>query len=163
MTETYIPIATTTLASTATSVSFTSIPGTYRDLRVVFVGKLNSGASSLYMNLNSNGSNIFSYNSLYYNTAITGDRSSNNSQALINYNSGSQPSFIAIDIFGYADTNIYKTLLSSSNEHFGTSGSIRYSVNLFRNSNAITSLSIGTLFGDLLAVGTTATLYGIGE
>lgn len=162
MAATYEPIATTTLSTSATNITFSSIPSTYTDLRLIWVGKLTAGGAGLRMNLNNNSSNIFSYTQLRGNgTTAASERSVNNSQALINYNLGSEPSFVTVDFFSYANTNIYKTMLTTASEDFNGSGTVIRTVNLFRNTSAISTISIATLFGDNFVAGTTATLYGI--
>jgi hypothetical protein len=162
MPATYEPIATTTLATSATGITFTSIPSTYTDLRVVWVGRLTAGGGGLRMNFNSNSSNIFSYTSLRGDgSTAASERSTNNSQAFINYNLGAQPSFVAVDIFSYANTSVFKTMLATAAEDFNGSGTINNNVLLFRNTSAINRIDLATLFGDLFVAGTTATLYGI--
>ena len=162
MAATYEPIATTTLTTSATGITFTSIPSTYTDLRVVWVGKLTAGGGGLRMNFNSNSSNIFSYTSMRGNgSTVLSEGSVNNSQALINYSLGAQLSFVTVDIFSYANTNIDKTMLATASEDFNGSGTVNRSVNLFRSNSAINRIDIATLFGDLFVAGTTATLYGI--
>jgi len=69
MPSTYTPIATTTLGSAASSVTFSSISGAYTDLVLVGAGTL---ASNLYLNVkfnNDTGSN-------YSRTELYGDGSS---------------------------------------------------------------------------------------
>jgi len=51
MPATYDCIATTTLTSTASSVVFSSIPQTYTDLVVVFVGKNTTANVAMMVNL----------------------------------------------------------------------------------------------------------------
>jgi glycosyltransferase involved in cell wall biosynthesis len=60
MPATYEPIATTTLGSAAASITFSSIPATYTDLRLVIVGNL----SSFHLNFIKNESNIFYFKNL---------------------------------------------------------------------------------------------------
>jgi hypothetical protein len=69
MAPTYEPIATTTLGTAAASITFSSIPATYTDLRLVVVAKAVS-ASTLDVRFNNDsGTN-------YSKTEISGDGSS---------------------------------------------------------------------------------------
>jgi hypothetical protein len=63
-TPTYTPLATVTLASTASSVTFSSIPATYRDLVVVHnnFGTVNNDANS---NFRFNGDSGSNYSRVY--------------------------------------------------------------------------------------------------
>jgi len=78
MPATYDCIATTTLTSTASSVVFSSIPQTYTDLVVVFVGKNTTAnvAMTGEFDLNSDGGN--NYSATHLNLDNTSSRGSNN-------------------------------------------------------------------------------------
>ncbi len=68
MANTYEPIATTTLTSASSSVVFSSIPQTYTDLVVVFVGKNTTAnvAMTGEFDLNGDGGNNYSSTQLNY-------------------------------------------------------------------------------------------------
>jgi hypothetical protein len=162
MPTTYEPIATTTLGSAAASISFTSIPATYTDLRLVFVGTPTS-SSWVGLRINSDsGSN-------YSETRLLGDGSSaQSSRSPDTYIfiapvglSTTLPSLIAVDLFSYAgSTN--KTLLSNFNADANGSGFVGRLVGLWRSTSAINRLDLSTLFpSGNFATGTTVTLYGI--
>ena len=76
MATTYDKIATTTLSSAAASIDFTSIAGTYTDLRLVIVGKYTSAGGNTRIVFNSDTS------SLYSSTRIAGDGTSASSDRL---------------------------------------------------------------------------------
>lgn len=165
MPATYEPIATTTLGSAASTITFSSIPATYTDLRVVFIGVRNAtGSQNLQMRLNGNTSTLYSY------TFLDGNGSSASSAAnstqteidftyLTNFNSTTAPYFATADIFSYAGSTNKTALLTISNDKNGTGNATR-GVGLFRSTSAITSVSLFTTL-NTMPIGTTATLYGI--
>ena len=163
MPATYEPIATTTLSSTASSITFSSIPATYTDLRLVFVGTSNTGTNCLMRFNSDSGSN-------YSRTYIIGDgtsaSSSRNSNVTVvsltiqNGISATIPTMRTADIFSYASST-YKTVLTNETADLNGSGSTVSGVQLWRNTAAITSLSLETTSGATFSAGTTATLYGI--
>ena len=65
MPTTYEPIATTTLGSAAASITFSSIPATYTDLRVVFNGTVTEVGETLYYRFNSDGASNYSITQVY--------------------------------------------------------------------------------------------------
>tara|TARA_R110000822_G_scaffold262351_2_gene386738 strand:- start:1673 stop:2173 length:501 start_codon:yes stop_codon:yes gene_type:complete len=163
MPATYEKIATTTLGSTATSFSFSSIPATYTDLRLVMVSILQTSLCIPGIRFNGLTTNIMSQVDLY-GDGTTAGASSNTSTSRVLFGVAAQttsdPAFFACDIFSYAgSTN--KTLLVDGYVDRNGSGYVSRSVGLWRNTSAITSLTILEVFGNGFAVGTTATLYGI--
>lgn len=163
MPATYEPIATTTLGSAASSITFSSIPATYTDLRIAFVGT-ESTAGFNYANLRFNADTGSNYSFTY----LTGNGTSaasarNTSQTRIRLTeyglSNTIPAMILVDIFSYAGaTN--KTILSSSAEDYNGSGMMEAKVGLWSNTAAINSITLVNLVSNF-AIGTTATLYGI--
>ncbi|NDD85580.1 hypothetical protein EBZ38_15065 [bacterium] len=159
MPATYEPIATTTLGSAASSITFNSIPGTYTDLRLVFTGKSAGGSNTLRLRFNSDsGTN-------YSRTSLTGSGSSATSAQ----NSSTDNAFIGavntlqmmcnVDIFSYAgSTN--KTLLSELSLDQNGSGEVRRTVCLWRSTSVITAIELYLSAANFDA-GATATLYGI--
>ena len=162
MATTYFPIATTTLGSAAATISFTSIPATYTDLRVVFVGKVTAiSGSTFFMRYNSDTGANYSFTSMYGNgssalseapSALTGVRSSVDFSDTI-------PTYFAYDIFSYAGST-FKTTLGEWNTDRNGDGFVQRQVALWRNTAAITRIDI-TTSSSTYATGTTATLYGI--
>ena len=160
--STEVAIATTTLSSTAASITFSSIPATYTDLRIVLTGKGGAGGDLL---MNFNGDTATNYNQ----NRIMGDGTSATSNRFINQGGlrfsywglgSTYPQFYTYDIFSYAGST-YKTTLGTMSENNSTSyGATASYVGLWRSTAAITQ-AVLSLSGDTFAVGTTATLYGI--
>jgi hypothetical protein len=156
--STYTPIATTTLASTATEYTFTSIPSTYTDLVLVVAGQTAStGSSALRVGNGSidTGSN-YSYTYLKGNgTTATSARASSITLGYIGEFYNSQ-TVTTINIMNYANTTTFKTFISRSNN---AGNAVSTWVSLWRSTAAINQVRF--LSGDTMAIGTTLTLYGI--
>jgi hypothetical protein len=156
--STYTPIATTTLASTATEYTFTSIPSTYTDLVLVVAGQTAStGSSALRVGNGSidTGSN-YSYTNLKGNgTTATSARASSITLGYIGEFYNSQTVTI-VNIMNYANTTTFKTFISRSNN---AGNAVSTWVSLWRSTAAINQVRF--LSGDTMQVGTTLTLYGI--
>ena len=160
--STEVSIATTTITSSTASITFTSIVGTYTDLRLVLVNKSVTGNNLAQVQLNSDtGSN-------YSKTIIYGDGSSVTSSMATNQTvmsptgSGSNvdfPQLWTIDFLSYSGST-FKTSLGEMSCDRNGSGIVERQVYLWRNTAAITSISINTIVNNFGA-GTTATLYGI--
>jgi hypothetical protein len=160
---TYEPIATTTLGSNASSVTFSSIPQTYTDLVLVISTVPYSGSEgSIRMRFNSDsGSN-------YSNTYLFGDsggaqsgKNSNSTNIALSYgNALNNPRYTTIinHIMNYSNTTTYKTVLNRNG--FSTDWTAAF-VSLWRNTNAISSIVVDVTYIYDIGAGSTFTLYGI--
>ena len=164
MPATYEPIATTTLGSAASSITFSSIPATYTDLRLVLVGsRETAGSSDVLLRFNGTGGTAYSQTILYGDgsSAASARDTSTSSINMTYFGVGLTTGLrmYTADIFSYAgSTN--KTALVESNEDANGSGRVGRRVGLWRNTAAITQVSV-TVSSDNFAIGTVATLYGI--
>jgi hypothetical protein len=170
MPTTYEPIATTTLSSGATSVSFSSISSAYTDLYIV--GQTGCSITD-YLTFRVGNSSVdtgsnysYTYAEGYSGTASSG-RSSSNSKFYVGgtasiMNNSLDYSFY-INIMNYSNTTTHKTVLNriaNLNSSFpGTTAS----VGLWRSTSAINIITIApdTNDGRTLISGSTFTLYGI--
>ena len=161
MPATYEPIATTTLGSAASTITFSSIPATYTDLRLV-VNVISAGNDDMRIRVNSSATG-YSNTSLYGTGAtVTSSRSTSATEwyptsgfdAVNNYR------LYIMDYFSYAgSTN--KTMLLESNGDKNGSGIVARQVCLWSNTAAINRVDLVTAGGNNFNTGTTATLYGI--
>lgn len=165
MPATYEKIATTTLGSSASSITISSIPATYTDIRLVLIGKGNGGEIYPEGRLNSDSTSLYSSTILTGNGSTAGSGRQTNTGYFI-ASSGGYPdntyyTMITIDLFSYAGST-YKTFLTTISTDKNGSGGVARVVSLYRSTSAINSITIndgGAGFG--WAAGTTATLYGI--
>ena len=164
MTVTYDSIATTTLGSAASTITFSSIPGTFTDLRLVLNGRtLNTTGTYVSFRINGDTGTNYSYTKVYGNgDSATSSRGTSTATLWINDAdaSGANPYLIEVDIFSYAgSTN--KTLLTTASMDRNGGGIVDKTVGLWRNTAAITSVTFVNSAGNAFQSGTTATLYGI--
>ena len=158
-----VPIASVTDPST-TGATFSSIPQTYQDLRLVLNGNLPSGTGYLNMRLNGITAN-------YSRTILNGDgtsatssrRSADNGLQLsqtIPITTSSNVFFsLTIDILNYANTVTYKTALWRMAYDLNGSGNSTLGVGLSQQTAAIASLAVSLDSPNF--INSTFTLYGI--
>ena len=156
-TPTYTPLANITLGSSASSVTFSSIPATYRDLVYVISGQLVS-ASPTNTLLRFNGDSGNNYTRVYVFS-----NSSSPSSAVETGISGANPWFATNEIsngigtiMDYSATDKHKTMLARYN---GVSSGILMSATRWANTAAITSMAFSNT--NNFAAGTTFSIYGI--
>lgn len=162
MPATYEPIATVTLGSTSSPITFSSIGATYTDLRLVLVGTNNSAGQYVFMRLNSDSGTNYSQTGIFANGTSTSAYTSPGSSLMgivDNPLSTTIPNMQTFDIFSYAGS-LFKTILMIGSTDKNGSGSSEIAVGLWRNTVAITSVTLFPGSGTF-NVGTSATLYGI--
>lgn len=164
--QTYEPIATTTLGSTASSYTFSSIPSTFTDLVLVVNGLMNSDAG-IQIRVNGDGSGTTNYSRVYMvGAAVNGARSgrdTNDSWIGLSYWGASSGSRIIarLNFMNYSNTSINKTVIVREDSPKGLSNGNNDSitqVGMYRSTSAITSI---TVLSGTFGVGSTFTLYGI--
>ena len=161
MPATYEPIATSTVSgSTTSSITFSSIPGTYTDLRLVLVAANPTSNDSFGLRFNSNTSTT-NYSDTYLNADGASATSGKDTSASLIYagNINATPNWglYTYDIFNYAGSTNKTVLVQWSNDRNGA-GSVGREVGLWRSTSAITDIFI---MNTTFATGTVATLYGI--
>lgn len=168
-TATYEPIATYTVPNATTlTFTFSSIPATYTDLKLVFVGTVLTASTTMAVRYNGDTATNYSTTTLQGSGAAASSVRAGTSTSIeitdnnIVGGSATIPSFASLDIFSYAGST-YKTGLGTvSNDQNGT-GSVLRIVSLWRSTAAITSLTIFNISGGVnyIGINSTATLYGI--
>jgi len=159
MPATYEPIATTTLSSTQTTVTFSSISSAYTDLRVVCVAKDTAGGTAQIRFNNDTGAN-YSYTFIYgTGSSATSALATGTTFIAVSQANATELCMWAVDIFSYAGST-RKTCLSFSASDQNGSGRTSQYVGLWRSTSAINRIDIITN-GSGFASGGTFTLYGI--
>lgn len=164
-TSTEVAIATTTLGSAASSITFSSISSAYTDLRVVipFFKETATSQTSIRIQFNSDTGTNYSYTFLYGDGSSPGSgRSNNDNYIYANFYTDATsvyPCLTTIDLFSYAGSINKSVLCTGSGDKNGT-GKVERTVGLWRSTSAITSIKLESQIGNF-AAGTTATLYGI--
>ena len=154
-TSTYVALATTTLPSSASSVTFSSIPGTYRDLVLVINGSGSAGGSMpVQFNGDGTASNYYNMYGYGYSSGTDYGQPSNNN--FLSWDTGENMAIM--QIMDYSATNRHKSVLCRM--HRGSYSSVWMLAGRWANTNAITSVSFAPSSGTLNS-GLTASLYGI--
>lgn len=161
MASTYTPIATTTLSSSQSTVTFSSISGSYTDLVVVCSMLATSGTPGPTFKLNNDSSSLYSETTVNGNGSTTySGRNSNASLMSLYWTAGlntTDPRVLTIHFQNYANTSVYKTMLSRFSFPSGEVGAFAY---LYRSTSAINRIDF-SVPTSTYAVGSTFTLYGI--
>lgn len=160
--STYTPIATQTLGSAASSVIFSSIPQGYTDLVLISSAKYTTTNGTLVLTFNSDTGSSYSTTYVYGQGSLAeSGRQSNISNLLVGRANTTVFGVGRTNIQNYSNTTTYKTVLDRADLGSGTNPLAIASVGLWRNTSAITSLTITALNSDTFASGSTFTIYGI--
>lgn len=167
MAVTYEPIATTTFTGSQTAITFSSIPSTYTDLRVVFTGTYSSTTQdNILLYFNNDTSGLYSQTYMYGNGTSAASSTRNGFGNIVFPDAAGtisyvQPALITIDLFSYANSTYKTSLITLSNDKNGSGTVYRY-VGLYRSTTAISTVNIKNgSSGGTFASGGSATLYGI--
>jgi hypothetical protein len=160
--NTYTQIASTTLGSAASSVTFSSIAGTYTDLVIVVQAAVTAGSIALRMQFNSDTAANYSSTLLTGNgTAASSLRSTGSTFIKIDENTGMNTTLgqglNLINVMNYANATTYKTILARPNR---ADLGVDAVVGLWQNTAAITSITLLTSSSTFVS-GSTFNLYGI--
>lgn len=171
MATTYKAIATVTVGSGgAGNITFSSIPATYTDLKIVISARSNrtganvdtvkmtfNGSSSGYSNrgMGGTGSAVFSFTNAGSASIEDNAAATDNSTTANTFGNGE------IYLPNYAGSN-YKSVSSDGVGENNASSSYQFlTAGLWSNTSAITSIVLAPLVGTLWLQYSTATLYGI--
>ena len=155
---TYEPIATNTLGSATSTVTFSSISGSYTDLVLIIDGTVGSN-SGIQLKFNSDSGSNYSFTRMTGDgTSTSSDRSSSATFAELGYYLSSARNMNILQIMNYSNSTTYKTLLNRANAQTANIGTQAY-VEMWRSTSAITSISISA--SGQFSSGSTFTLYGI--
>lgn len=163
-TPTYTLISETVLSSAQASVTFSSIPGTFKDLVVECVTRSNRADNVDLLGIRFNldtGTN-------YSTTELSGDggaagsgRTSNATYIFGRIDANISPSgswsIVNFNVFSYVSTTNFKTVLDREN----TSGYAGAIVGTWRSTSAITRIDLLPILGTTLNSGSTFRLWGV--
>ncbi len=166
--STYTKIASTTLGSNTSTVTFSSIAGTYTDLVLVVSSADSAGANNqISFRLNSTATAIYSFTALYGNgTSAASNREATGAgrtYGTVAWNTAQNTtlgtSMSIINFMNYSNSTTNKTVLSrSSNSANGTEAAVA----LCQLTAAVTSIDLYSAnSGRLFLAGSTFNLYGI--
>jgi hypothetical protein len=167
-TQTYRPLATVTLGSSAASVTFSSIPATYRDLIVAATAQdpvSGTTFSNIGLQFNNDTGSNYNWTDMYGDgTSAVAQVQSNSATILAGYMS-SQNNVFSVHNFQFMDysaTDKHKTVLVRSSlgtRSPNTTQLAQATTGRWANTAAITSIRI--IGGTAFKAGSTFNLYGI--
>ena len=158
--NTFEAIATQTLGSAAATVTFSSIPGTYTDLVLIFDGTITTSGANMALRFNSDTGTNYSRTVINGNgSSATSFRSTNNDQLFVG-STDSGRTLNRINIMNYSNSTTNKTCITRSDVASGTFPQTQANACLWRNTAAITSIEVRTDASTFTA-GSTFSLYGI--
>jgi len=154
--STYTPIATTTLGSAQSSVTFSSL-GSYTDIVIVVAG-YQSIDDNVLMRFNSDTGSNYSSTTIYGSgSAASSFRSTSATGMQLGGLFTSDGGNATYHVMNYANSTTYKTVLARAN---AAASGTQARVGLWRSTAAITSITMLTGSGNF-QTGSTFTLYGI--
>lgn len=158
-----------TYNTTASSITFSSIPSTYKHLQIRFIGRtnradiddtlqirINGATSASYAEhaLTGNGSTAYSGGSGSTSTVFIGRLAAANATSNV-FGTG------VIDILDYTDTNKNRTMRSLTGIDNNGGGWISLFSGLYTSTTAISSITLYMGYGTAFVTGTQFALYGI--
>jgi hypothetical protein len=166
----YDSIATTTVSSSVSTITFSSIPATYTHLQIRSIarGTVASGEMQTFYRFNSDtGTNYAHHFFRADGSTLYGGSGTSLSQisAVTRYSAANATSNIfgagVTDILDYANTSKYTTIRSLGGIDANGSGQVYFTSGLWMNTSAITSITIGINDGGDFAQYSQFALYGI--
>ena len=153
MTTAWVPLATTTLSSSAASVTFGSIPSGYRDL--IIQGQSSSGTNvNAFIKLNSDGATSNYFAVTMYAEGGTAGSTYNNDGRIMSTGTDEFPFYI--QIMDYSASNKHTTVLSRS----GAVDIVRAFATRWANTDVVTTVELFHTGGYSFLAGSTFSLYG---
>ena len=155
VTPTYVPLANFTAAGGETSVTFSSIPATYRDLILVLGSFPLPAATNIWCRVNGDGSSSYSY--VYAFSTSSAATSSTNGFLIGGLAQGASKNTIITQFMDYSATDKHKTVLSRATEDLQAVSMIAAR---WPQNTAINSLTIRVV-ANSFGAGSTFSLYGV--
>jgi hypothetical protein len=159
----YESISTTTLSSATPSVTFSSIPATYKHLQVrVMTGSSAAATDSILIQFNSDTTVTNYYWHRLYGDGSTAFSGAANANTVIDVSgTGTNFSGSVIDVLDYANTNKFKTVRTLSGYDANGSGRVGLVSTLWKNTNAVSNIVFVISGGANFPTYSSFALYGI--
>lgn len=164
----YESIATFTVGASPANITFSSIPATYKHLQIrgIMRSSVAGGTDFLQIIANSDSGSNYAYHSLRGNGSAA---SAGGAGSTVFYGSIDFPASgatantfgaLTLDLLDYADTNKFKTFRILAGADTNGAGMVSFISGLWRNTNAVTSISINAASASFSQYSQFA-LYGI--
>lgn len=158
--NTYEAIATQTLGSAVATVTFSSISGAYTDLVLVANAGQVAGNNGFRFQVNSDTGSNYSYTYIVGNgtSATSGRGTSSTSGESETLMTTTLTATFILHFMNYSNTTTNKTILVRGGD---ASQKVDATVNLWRSTSAISSITLFPGGGNSFLTGSTFSLYGI--
>jgi hypothetical protein len=163
----YDALATTTVETAVSTITFAGIPQEYKHLQIRYIGRTNHATAQADFNYSINGDTTnsnYSWHRLGSNGSTTFSQGATSTRAIgINVGSEAGTDMYAtgiIDILDYASTTKNKTVKSLTGSDRNGSGTIALYSNCYISTSAVNSVSFITENGSWVA-NTQFSLYGV--
>ena len=144
----YDALSTVTVGTAVSSITFAGIPNTYKHLQIRAIAKAVSNEQGYFMQFNSYTGTNYNTHLLYGNGASVTALSNNTWGGMdLSPTSSSNFSAMVVDILDYTDTNKNTTIRTLSGVDNNGSGYAFFASGLWRNTAAVTSLTIREILG----------------
>ena len=163
MPSTYEPIATTTLGSAASTITFSSIPQGYTDLKLVYSARVSSSTPDTTIHFNGVTTNLADKVLYSYNGSV-GSNSTTSIRATTNMSTQTANVFGSTDIYipNYTSNKYKAVSVESVAESNETSNAYIYlTAGLWSSTAAITSITLTPYTSNFYVANSTFTLYGV--
>ena len=163
-------IATVTGTGSSGTITFSSIPNTYKSLQIRIISRSNRSTAGGWwqVNFNSDTGANYAYHSLRGNGSTVSASDVNTGASYIQFegltsagNTASTFAVAIIDIIDYANTSKNKVLRNLDGFDANGSGLVNLNSGLWLNTSAISSITIKEAFGYNFVSGSTFALYGV--
>ena len=167
VTSSYESIASAAGTGSSGTITFSSIPSTYKHLQVRFRALANTTGTDPYFRINGVSTTTYDWHSVAGNgsaVSLFGSPGDDGIRLMYGADGGTTyPMSGIIDIHDYASTTKNKTIRTLAGQDLnGTyGGPVVLSSGLFRSTNAITSLSLILIGGPVFTTASVFSLYGI--
>ncbi len=160
--STYVALATTTLASTTTELTFSNIPSSYRDLIIVANFRMSGVASATRAQFNGDTTSGNYPTVWMVGTGSTAVSSTDGGTSMRIFGQNAGPKTVGqmgiVQIMDYSATDKHKTVLV---RYSGADNDITAQAGRWASTNAITTIRLFDSGGQSYQIGDTFSLYGI--
>ena len=163
-TNSYESIATVNVSSNTSTISFSSIPSTFKHLQLRFVSKTSAASGSVVMQFNGDtGTNYSAHYLLGSGSAASASAFTSRANMFIGSTNATANVVTAsiVDVLEYANTNINKTIRCLEGFDSNGGGEIILFSGNWRNTSAVTSITIFESAGASFTANSQFALYGI--
>ena len=161
----YESIQTVTLGTSASTISFTSIPSTYKHLQIRVSARYTTGTEAgIKIRFNSDTGSNYAYHELYgtgTGAGATGAATQTAMSDMVYINSTASVFGAAvIDILDYSNTNKYKTVRSLNGADVNGGGYVQLISGLWQNTAAVSNIEM-YVSANAMAQYSSFALYGV--